>query len=670
MTQEIPDQKTYLKCVQELIEHDKHYYGEAKPIISDREYDALTKKVEAYEKKHPNLIAEDSPTQRVGESLTKGFERASHIEPMLSLSNTYSEDEIKTFTERMEKLLKQKTVDYCCELKIDGTAISVRYEKGKFVRAVTRGNGKIGDDVTQNIKTIKSIPLKLKGTKFPDVLEVRGEVFMSKKTFTALNQQREEQGLELFANPRNAAAGTLKLLDPKEVSRRRLDVIFYGIAKGKDLLSSQFEIHSTFKKWGIPVSKEELFAKCCSLKQILSFANKIEKKRDSLSFEIDGIVIKVDDLKTYDKLGVTGKSPRYAVAFKFAAEQANTTILDITVQVGRTGVLTPVAELDPVIVAGSTISRATLHNQDEIKRKDIRISDTVVIEKGGDVIPKVVRVDFTKRKKSSQPFSMPTKCPVCNTKVIHNKGEVAIRCPNKSCQGQNLRTIIFYASKQALDINHLGSSIVKQLIDNKLISSISDLYRLKAPDLEQLEGFKEKSIHNLLSAIEESKKCSLSRFIMGLQIPYVGSETADLLARVGKDLKGIIHLSEEELIEIEGIGATVAASIIAYFKDPNHQKLIEDLLSLGVTPQKVKTALKTTFFTDKTFVLTGGLESYTRDQAKDLIRNMGGKMASSVSKNTDYVIIGDSPGSKYDKAKKLGVPILSEKEFEKKLKQT
>ena len=660
------DQKEYLKRIAELIEHDEHYYAEAKPLISDREYDLLTKEVEAYEKKHPDLIADNSPTQRIGETLTAGFKRASHTEPMLSLSNTYSEEELTSFETRLEKLLKKK-VSYCCELKIDGTAISVRYEKGVFVRAATRGNGKIGDDVTQNIKTIKSIPLKLKGSSFPDVLEIRGEVFMHKKRFTALNEEREEEGLEPFANPRNAAAGTLKLLDPKEVSRRRLDVIFYGIAHGKEFFSSQFEAHHILNKWGIPTANEEYFAKCSSIKEVLVFAKKIEKKREALSYEIDGIVIKVDDINLHEKLGKTGKSPRYAVAYKFAAEQAETVIKEITIQVGRTGVLTPVAELLPTTVSGSTISRATLHNQDEIKRKDIRVGDSVTIEKGGDVIPKVVSVDFSKRKKDSTPFSMPTHCPVCNTKVVHKKGEVAVRCPSKTCHGQSLRTLMFYASKPALDINHLGSSIVKQLYNEGLVTSLPDLYKLSEKDLEGLEGFKEKSIKNLLSSIEESKKCTLSRFIMGLQIPYVGSETADLLARRVKDLKEIEKLSLDDLLEIEGVGEKVAESIIHFFQDTNNQKMIHELISLGVSPQKMSAERKETFFTDKSFVLTGGLEIFTRDEVKDLIRNKGGKISSSVSKNTDYVIVGESPGSKYDKAKKLGIPILSEKEFESKL---
>lgn len=662
MTKEIINQEEYLKRIAELIQHDTHYYAKANPIITDREYDLLTKEVEAYEEKFPDLIAENSPTQRIGETLTEGFKRASHSEPMLSLSNTYSEQELISFAKRIEKLTKKETF-YCCELKIDGTAISVRYENGKFVRAATRGNGKIGDDVTQNIKTINTIPIQLKGSSFPEVLEIRGEVFMHKKRFTTLNTEREENGLEPFANPRNAAAGTLKLLDPKEVSRRRLDVIFYGVAHGKEFFSSQFEVHRILNDWGLPVADEEFFSKASSMKEVLSFADQVEKKRESLSYEIDGIVVKVDEIGMHEQLGTTGKSPRYAVAYKFAAEQATTKVKKITIQIGRTGVLTPVAELEPVFVSGSRISRASLHNQDEIKRKDIREGDTVIIEKGGDVIPKIVGVDFSKRMESSIPFLMPENCPVCHSKVIHKEGEVAIRCLSKDCQGQSLRALIFYASKPALDINHLGSSIVKNLYEKGLVISIPDLYKLTEKDLEGLEGFKEKSIKNLLASIEKSKNCTLTRFIMGLQIPHVGSETADLLARKGKDLDGIKKLSYDDLLEIEGIGEKVAKSIVDYFSEIENQKMIGELLSLGVCPQKIVEKLEKSFFSDKTFVLTGSLQMFTRDEVKDHIRNLGGKISSSVSKNTDYVLVGESPGSKYEKAKELGVPLLSEKEF-------
>lgn len=667
MVKQIKNEKDYIKVIDELIEHDKHYYGEAKPIISDYEYDLLIKEASKYEKAHPDLSRADSPTQRIGEALTKGFKQGKHKEPMLSLANTYSEEEVEAFIQRVDKLLGKNKGFYCTELKIDGTAISVRYEKGKFVRALTRGNGKVGDDVTANVKTIKSIPMQLKGS-YPDELEIRGEIFMHKKNFLAFNKEREEKGEELWANPRNAAAGALKRKDPKEVAKRKLDVIFYGIAEEEKTLDSQHEMHLFLKKLGLPTYSETHFEKCKNSKEILSFAHKIEKQRESISFEIDGIVIKVDDLSTHKKLGVTGKSPRYAVAYKFAAEQSTTKINDITVQVGRTGVLTPVAELEPVSLAGSTISRATLHNREEVERKGIRIGDTVVIEKGGDVIPKVVEVIKSKRPKNSKAWSMPTVCPSCHSKVTHTKGEVATRCPNPKCHGQNLRQIIFFASKAALDIENLGKKVVEKLIDEGLISKISDIYLLDEKKLSRLEGFKEKSINNLLESIEASKNCPLSRFIMGLGIPYVGSETADILAEYAQDLNSIMKLEEDELIEIAGIGDKVAESIVTFFKDHANIEEIKRLLANGVKPQEVKRKKTNPNFKDKTFVITGTLERYQRDEVKKLIKDKGGKVSGSVSKNTDYVLLGENPGSKYDKAKSLGVQIISERQLENMLK--
>jgi DNA ligase (NAD+) len=548
---------------------------------------------------------------------------------------------------------------------MDGTAISIRYEKGHLTKALTRGNGKTGDDVTLNIKTIKTLPLKLKGNEknIPDLLEVRGEVFIHKNIFKKLNEKREEDGLDVFANPRNAAAGSLKLLDPKEVAKRHLDVICYSIANAEDFVPSQFEMHSFLKEFGLPISSEKHFNLCKNLDDILSFANKIEKARENLSFEIDGIVIKVDDVKAHKSLGFTGKSPRYAVAYKFAAEQAITTIKDITIQIGRTGILTPVAELEPIYVAGSTISRATLHNIDEIKRKDIRITDTVVIEKGGDVIPKVVSVDFSKRKKDAKKFEMPKKCPICSSDVENIEGEVAYRCTNLNCKGQNLRSLIYFAAKNAMDIEHLGTKVMQTLVEMGFVSKPSDIYLLNEEMLSELEGFKEKSIKNLLDSIEKSKKCSFSKFIMALGIKYVGSEGADLLANYAQDIKKLQTLSKEELINIEGIGDIAAKSIVEYFEDQNNLDEIDKLLSLGVSPEKPKKTKKNHLFFNKTFVLTGSLEKYTRDEAKKLIKERGGKTSSSVSKNTDYVLVGSEPGSKFEKAKKLKVKTLTEEEF-------
>lgn len=663
---QLKNQKDYLALVEEMIEHDRRYYDEHNPIISDYEYDQKMLALRRFEKEHPELLVSYSPSQRVSESATLGFQQREHLVPMLSLANSYSEGEIEDFLKRVEKLLEKKEIAYCCELKMDGTAISLTYEKGCLKQAVTRGNGRVGDDVTANIRTIHSVPLKLKGSDWPDLLEIRGEVYMALSTFRSVNAQREEEGLETFVNPRNAAAGSLKLLDPKEVAKRKLNLVTYGIAEGQMDVRSQFAIHQTLKKWGLPTANPEHLAVCKDLFSIMNFAEKIAKQRPSLPFEIDGIVIKVDDLKAHELLGVTGKTPRYAIAYKFAPEQATTQIHQITVQVGRTGVLTPVAELEPVFLAGSTISRATLHNQEEIARKDIREGDWVVIEKGGDVIPKVVQVDLAKRASSSKPWHMPDHCPLCKAPVIHRETEVAVRCSNPKCLGQRMRRIQYFASKHAMDIEHMGERVVEQLVEKGLISRISDIYLLDAEKLSQLDGFKEKSIRNLLESIEASRKCPFSRFILGLGIKYVGTETAELLAEKAKDVEHLLSFTEEELDAIDGIGEKTAQAIVEFLQDADHQEEIQLLLAHGVKPQKVqKKKIEGHPFTGKTFVLTGSLEHLSRDEATALIKERGGSVSGSVSKKTDYVLVGADPGSKYEKAKELGVSILSEEQFER-----
>ncbi len=659
-------QQEYLQLVEELLEHDRRYYDEAKPVISDYEYDHLMKALIAYEKEHPEQVLPESPSRRLSEKGTEGFQQREHLIPMMSLNNTYSEEEIADFVKRVHKLLEKREVTFCCELKMDGTSLSLRYEKGHLVHALTRGNGKVGDDVTANIKTIRAVPLKLHGSHFPDVMEVRGEVYMSLETFHALNEAREEEGLEPFANPRNAAAGSLKILDPKEVAKRKLNLVTYGIADG-DFLKTQKEVHETLKKWGLPTARENHLAVCKNLEEIVHFAKEIEGERAKLPFEIDGIVIKVNELKYHDLLGVTGKAPRYAVAYKFAPEQARTKILEITVQVGRTGVLTPVAELEPVFLAGSTISRATLHNKEEVARKDIRVGDTVILEKAGDVIPQIVKVDFAKRSEGAKVWHMPTVCPICKTKVVHSEGEVATRCPNLGCGGQRMRKIIYFASKHAMDIEHMGEKIVEQLVEKGLIARVSDIYLLDALSLSQLDGFKDKSIHNLLKSIESSKKCSLARFIMALGIKYVGTETAELLAEEAGSLERLLQMNEEELLAIEGIGEKTAPTIAAFFRDKSNLEEIELLLLHGVEPEKMKKKVFDHAFSGKTFVLTGALLHYSRDEATALIKERGGKVSGSVSKKTDFVLVGEDPGSKYEKAKELGIPILSEEEFKKML---
>ena len=660
------DRKAYKKLLAEIEKHDQCYFGDNQPIISDYEYDQLVKTARKTEKEHPEWIDESAPTQRVGERTSKGFKHVTHKYPMLSLANTYSPEEVEDWVKRIQKLLSRDKYEMCMELKMDGTAVTILYERGELVRAVTRGDGKKGDDVTQNVLTISSLPRKLKGSNIPDELEVRGEIFMPKTVFAALNREKEKKGEDLYANPRNAAAGSLKLLDSKLCSMRQLDIICYGIPDPKKAkISEQSAVHTYLKKLGLPVFSEKHYGRASDLAGVLTFAERIEKERPKLVYEIDGIVIKVDEMKLHDRLGVTGKSPRWAIAYKFAPEQAVTEIEGITVQVGRTGTLTPVAELKPVFVAGSTISRATLHNEQEVMRKDIRIGDTVIIEKGGDVIPKVVSVVKSKRKSGSKIWKMPTKCPACESSVERTKGAVAVRCPNKRvCPAQNIRRFQFFVSKGAMDIENLGPKVLEKLIDAGFLQSIPDIYRLGAKDLENIEGFQEKSIENLLESIEKSKETTLPRFLLSLGIPFVGAGTAEVIAQEAKSLENVMKLTFDDLVEIEGVGEKSAESVALFFEDFQHSKEVHELIKLGVKIQSVKkSAFKGHAFEGKSFVLTGGLEGFTRLEAADLIKERGGKISSSVSKKTDYVLVGEDPGSKYDKAKKLGIKCLSEAEF-------
>lgn len=661
--------KEYEKLCQEVWEHNQRYYA-GLPTISDEEFDALMKRLIAIEKAHPEWITPSSPTQRVGEAPSKGFKTVAHSIPMLSLANTYSKEEIEDFLVRVHKLTDKPHAAFSCELKMDGIAVSVRYENGKYVRGVTRGDGKRGDDVTANIKTIEALPLQLYGKDVPEILEIRGEVFMTHKAFEVLNKQREKSEELLWANPRNAAAGSLKLLDPHEVSRRKLNIVFYGVAEDSSgSLKSQFDSHSYLKKHGLPILP--FIAKCHTMDEIWAFAEKIRHERPKLPFDIDGIVIKLDDLREQEHLGNTAKNPRWAVAYKFAAEQAVTRIIDITVQVGRTGTLTPVAELEPVFVAGSTISRATLHNEEEVQRKDIRVGDTVTIEKGGDVIPKVVNVHLALRPAKSKPWHMPSECPNCGTPIVRIPGEVAVKCPNKNCSEQKLRRLRHFVSKGAMDIDGLGERIMEQLIQHGFVTLPSDIYQLTSNELAQLEGFKEKSIQNLLSAIEHSKNVTLPRFIMALGISHVGAGTAELLAAHGGDIETLMKVDEDSLNKIEGIGPVIATSVVEFFHDHRNRDEIHKLLASGITPQKMKAKRVASGhpFEGKTFVITGTLENYSRTEAASLIKERGGKVTDSVSAKTDYLLVGDSPGSKLDKAKSLGVTILTEDQFRAMVKE-
>lgn len=662
------NKQDYDKLCEEIWRHNRLYYVEHAPLISDKEFDLLLKKLESVEKEHPEWITPSSPTQRVGEVLTEGFKSYKHETPMLSLANTYSKEEVDDFISRLHKLLGKKEIAFSCELKMDGIAVSIRYEDGRLVRGLTRGDGKVGDDITNNIKTIQALPLQLYGEEVPKLLEVRGEVFMPHKAFLEQNEAKAKRDEALWANPRNAAAGSLKLLDPKEASERGLSIVCYGLGEESTPdIKTQTQVHSYLEQLGLPVL--HLTDHCTNLDEIWAFTEKVAQERPQLPFDIDGVVIKLDNIKEQRKIGSTAKNPRWAVAYKFAAEQAVSRILDITVQVGRTGVLTPVAELEPVFVAGSTIARATLHNEDEVRRKDIRIGDAVIIEKGGDVIPKVVSVDVAQRPASSKPWYMPGHCPSCHASIERIEGEVAVRCPNSlKCPEQRMRRIIFFVGKDAMDIDHMGEKVVEQLFQKGYVNTPSDIYSLTEKELSTLEGFKEKSIQNVLASIERSRHVTLPKLIMALGIKHVGAGTAELLASKAGDLQNLSKLTYEELLEVDGIGDKVAEAITEYFADERNRAEIDRLLELGIKPESVQVVkIENHSFEGKTFVLTGTLEDYSRDDAAKLIKERGGKVSSSVSKNTDYVLAGEAAGSKLEKAEKLGVTVLSEAEFKKML---
>ncbi|KAF3362770.1 DNA ligase [Chlamydiales bacterium STE3] len=657
--------RDYVHLCQEIWKHNKLYYVEHQPTISDKEYDLLLKKLEALEEEHPEWVTQASPTQRVGEMLSKGFKTLAHRIPMLSLANTYNKDEVLNYIKRVKKLLDKDNVAFSLELKMDGIAITARYENGLLTQAATRGDGKKGEDITSNFRTITSVPLQLIGDAIPDILEVRGEVFMPHSEFVRLNEEKRLLNDPLWANPRNAAAGSLKLLDPKEVAKRKLSCVFYGIAEdSSQKIQRQSQTFDFFRSLGLPPVEHTAYSE--SVDGIFSFAEKIEQLRPHLSYDIDGIVIKLDSLKDQSKAGVAGKNPRWAVAYKFAAEQASTKVTNITIQVGRTGVLTPVAELEPVLLAGSTISRATLHNRDEVIRKDIRVGDYVTIEKGGDVIPKVVGVNFELRPNNTHPWQMPFNCPSCGSPVTNVAGEVAMRCPNiEHCLEQCLRRLIYFTGKEAMDIEHLGGKVAEQLFLKGFVQKPSDIYCLTKKELAELDGFKAKSIDNLLASIHSSKEVSLSRFIMALGIKHIGTQTAELLAKRAGCIENLQKMSQEELIQIEGIGEKVAQSIVEFFKEPDNIEEIDRLLKLGVNPKNQEiVSFKNHAFEGKTFVITGTLEHFSRQQAAALIKERGGKVASAVSSKTDYLLAGEAPGSKLEKAQSLSIKIMHEAEFQ------
>ena len=649
---------------EEIEEHNRRYYEEAAPSISDRDYDRLYRELVELEGRHPELVSPDSPTQRVGGKPLQAFSQVAHRVPMLSLDNTYSEEEIGAFYRRIEKLLPNEKVPVVVEPKVDGVAVSLLYEKGRLKYAATRGDGTKGDDITQNIRTIRSLPKQLKGDA-PAVFEVRGEVFMTKAGFAKLNAERNEAGLPVFANPRNSAAGSLKQLDPAITAQRPLGIILYGTGAVEGLeLTRHVELFALLKRLGLPCS--ERWWKAESLEQILSAIRELGKLRHDFIYETDGAVVKVDSFAQRESLGMTSKSPRWAVAFKYEAERVETKLLDILIQVGRTGVLTPVAALEPVFVSGSTVARATLHNEDEIERKDIRIGDTVVIEKAGEVIPAVVNVRTELRNGTEKKFRLPTKCPVCGSRVVKDEGQVAVRCVNAQCPAQLKRRIEHFAARGAMDIEGLGEAMVEQLVSRALVTQVSDIYSLTRDQLSGLDRMGEKSVANLLAAIGRSKQQPLWRLLVGLGILHVGVSAARALADHFSNLDDLIKATPEELQRIPDVGEVVGASIAQFFREPGNREMLDKLraadLRLTSEPKPVRAGgsrIKGT-----TWVITGTLSQPREEIAEEIIRH-GGKVSGSVSKKTNFLLAGEEAGSKLEKARQLGIKIVAEAEFRK-----
>jgi DNA ligase (NAD+) len=661
------------KKIQELREkirhHDYCYYVLNQPEISDKEYDDLMRQLKELEDKYPQFKTDDSPTVRVGGIVLEGFKTVRHKEKMLSLDNTYSYDELLEWQKRVYKGLgKNEKIEYVAELKIDGVSANLTYTKGNLTIGATRGDGEVGEDVTLNIKTIRAIPLLLRGKDIPDFIEVRGEVYMEKKDFLALNKEREKNGEVLFANPRNAASGSLKLLDTSLVSKRRLNFFAHslGAYTGIDL-KTHWEYLMKLKEWGIRTNPHSRL--CKTFEEVIDYCKEWQEKRDSLEYDIDGVVIKVNSLSQQRTLGATLKSPRWAVAYKFPARQATTRVKDIIVQVGRTGVITPVAELEPVECGGVVISRATLHNFEEMKRLDVRIGDRVIVERAGEVIPKIVKVVESVRTGKEKEFKIPKNCPVCSTKIVKEKEEeVAFRCPNPSCPAQLERGLIHFASRLAMDIEGMGESVVKQLVERKMVKDFADIYFLKKEDLLKLELFKDKKAENLLMAIEKSKSQPLSRLIYALGIRHVGEKASFVLAQRFKTIDNLMKAKFRDLENIYEVGPVMAQSIVDFFKNDRVKSLIKKLKQAKVNMEEKITTTRTTAFTGKTVVFTGELEEFSRAEAERIVRELGGNPSSSVSKNTDFVVVGKNPGSKFQKAKELGLNIIDEKKFKEMIK--
>jgi DNA ligase (NAD+) len=659
-----------IEALREKIRHHEYlYYVLDSPEISDTDFDHLMKELQQLESDHPALITPDSPTQRVGGKPREGFVKVRHSSPMLSLDNTYNEEELRAWERRVHELTGRKDVDYVCELKLDGMSLSLGYDDGQLARGITRGDGTVGEDVTLNVRTVRSVPLsipkeRLKKAVIPADFEVRGELLMPTAAFKKLNEERERKGLATFANPRNFTAGTVRQLDSSITAQRRLDFFGYSLLEnGRTYCDRHSKTLDALEAAGFKVNPHRKLVH--SMEEVWVFIREWEGKRESLPYEIDGIVVKVDRVALQDELGFTGKAPRWAIAYKYAARAGITKLEDIRVQVGRTGKLTPVAMLSPVSIGGTTVRNATLHNMDEIARLGVKIGDWVQVERGGDVIPKVAKVIEDKdHPRGTREFEMPEKCPVCGTKVVRTEGEVDYRCVNANCPAKLRETILHFASRGVMNIDGMGEALVTQLTERGLVKNVADIYKLTKADLLSLERFADKSAQNIINEIEGSKKLPLERVIYGLGIRFVGERTAQFLAEHFGSMEALEQASVEELQNVNEVGPRIAESIVEFFSIAANRKLVERLREAGLTLSREKKQ-RGTKLAGKTFVLTGALKKYTRDEAKKMIEDAGGKVTGSVSKKTDYVVAGADAGSKLDKANHLGVAVIDEKEMEK-----
>lgn len=648
---------------QQIRQHDQAYYVLAQPTITDLEYDRLMDELKSLEAKHPELLSSDSPSQRIGDQPVAHLDQVAHLVPMLSIDNTYSVDELKKYGQRISKLLPDEPIEWVVELKVDGVAVSLIYENGQLIRGLTRGNGQVGDDITHNVRTIADIPLVLLGDQHPSLMEVRGEIYMTNDELVRLNQIRQEKDEPLYANTRNVTAGSIRVLDPRECAQRRLRMFCHGVGQVDGIQSdNHIDFLNELRSYGLPATPH---VQCLpDLDSAIEYCDQVIEQLHTLDFEVDGLVLKVNRFDQRQKLGSTAKSPRWLIAYKFEKYEAITRLNEIRVQVGKTGAITPVAELEPIELAGTTVSRASLHNAEEIERKDIRVGDVVVVEKAGKIIPHIVRVEKHERKTDLAPFSFPVRCPECDTTLVKDEGGVYIRCPNVTCPAQLKERIRFFASRNAMDIEGLGDKLVDQLVTSNLVRDYADLYRLQAEDVMQLERMGRRSTDGLLAGIEASKNRGLGRLLAALSIRHVGVKVASVLADHFESMQNLMAASTEDISQINEIGDVIAQSVHSFLHESHGQNVIGQLQDVGVGMEAEKKQTVSSSLEGKTFVVTGTLTKYTRDEIHELIAQHGGKASSSVSAKTDYLVAGEKAGSKLAKAEKLGVTILSEADFQ------